>query len=168
MRSTAFPFERSIPVSKDIIWNPNTVMRPQLFDWDCAAAGLAWVLRATGLDPYATEQEATELIGMPQNINPVVGLVDGSGKALQAVLLDYGQSSKQAWLGFDEVYDLVQHTTGQMSGAAWYHWVALRGTSGSDLWIANSAPGYKGVWDILSRADFARLGGFSVVWLTTD
>jgi len=28
-----------------------------------------------------------------------------------------------------------------------------------------SAPGYKGVYDTLSRDDFLRLGGFSVVWL---
>jgi hypothetical protein len=37
---------------------------------------------------------------------------------------------------------------------------------GSNLWIANSAPGYKGIYDVLSRYDFDRLGGFSVVWLT--
>ena len=52
-----------------------------------------------------------------------------------------------------------------MSGQAWYHWVALRGVRGNQIWIANSAPGYKGVWDTLSREDFVRLGAFSVVWL---
>jgi hypothetical protein len=31
--------------------------------------------------------------------------------------------------------------------------------------VANSAQGYKGIYDILSRSDFERLGGFSVVWL---
>jgi hypothetical protein len=54
-----------------------------------------------------------------------------------------------------------------MSRANWY-WVAIRGVQGSNIWIANSAPGYKGVWDTLSREDFNRLGGFSVIWLVED
>jgi hypothetical protein len=91
--------------------------------------------------------------------------MDAGGSALRDVYSRYGQGTAQAWLDFETVYNLALGTTGQMSGAAWYHWVALRGVSGSDLWIANSAPGYKGVNSILSRADFERLGGFSVVWL---
>ena len=104
-------------------------------------------------------------IGYTNNINPTYGLMDGSGSQLRRVLSDYGQSSKQGWLDFDSVYAIAELTTGLMSGAAWYHWVALRGIQGSNIWIANSAPGYKGIWDVLSRSDFGRLGGFSVVWL---
>jgi hypothetical protein len=104
-------------------------------------------------------------IGYPDNINPTYGLMDASGAALQAVLESYGQESSQSWLDFDTVYDLAQSTSGMLSGASWYHWVALRGVQGSNLWIANSAPGYKGVYDVLSPYDFERLGGFSVVWL---
>ncbi len=104
-------------------------------------------------------------IGYPDNINPAYGLMDASGAALRKVLQSYGVPTEQAWLDFDTVYQLAQETTGMMSGAAWYHWVALRGISGPDLYISNSAPGYKGVSDILTRDDFARLGGFSVVWL---
>lgn len=104
-------------------------------------------------------------IGYPDNINPAYGLMDASGSALRAVLENYGIPTSQAWLDFDTVYALAQETTGMMSGGAWYHWVSLRGVSGDALWISNSAPGYKGVWDILTRADFERLGPFSVVLL---
>jgi len=104
-------------------------------------------------------------IGYPDNINSRYGLMNSSGEALMEVLADYGQESEQAWLDFDTVHQLAQRTTVLMSGASWYHWVALRGVSGDDLWIANSAPGYMGVWDILTRADFASLGAFSLVWL---
>ena len=139
-------------------------MAPQYYDWTCSCCSLDWVLEATwcrGSDRYRTTME----IGYTENINGQYGLMDGSGAQLQRVLGDYGLGSEQGWLGFDAVYDLATRTTGMMSGQSWYHWVALRGTSGSNLWIANSAPGYKGVWDILSREDFNRLGGFSVVWL---
>jgi len=140
-------------------------MPPQEANWTCSACSLAWVLRATGLDPDMDEWQAVTAIGYPQNINSQYGLMDASGPALRAVYDEYGQATDQAWLDFDTVYGLAQATTAQMSGAAWYHWVALRGVSGQDLWIANSAPGYKGVSDILTRADFNRLGGFSVVYL---
>lgn len=141
-------------------------MMPQQLDWSCSACSLDWVLRATALNPESTRPTTIAAIGYPDNINPQYGLMDSSGKELRRVLLDdYEQSTEQAWLDFDTVYELAQHTTGMLSGAAWYHWTAIRGTNGGALWIANSAPGYRGVFDILTREDFERLGGFSVVWL---
>jgi len=116
-------------------------------------------------DIYAGREDTIYAIGYPQNINPQYGLMDGSGAQLQRVLGEYGMDSEHGWLDYDTVYALAQDTTGMMSGGAWYHWVALRGVQGQNLWIANSAPGYKGVWDVLSRSDFNRLGPFSVVYL---
>jgi hypothetical protein len=141
-------------------------MEPQHLDWTCAACSLHWLLHASGIDPLATREGVIQSIGHPDNINAQVGLVDGSGKELRRVLLDeYGVQTGQSWLDFDTVYQLAQHTTGMMSGARWYHWCAIRGVQGSSIFIANSAPGYRGVFDILTREDFERLGGFSVVWL---
>lgn len=141
-------------------------MPPQEASWTCAACAQAWVLRATGVDPAANEWSQVEQIGYPDNINGTYGLMDGSGSQLCRVYQDnYGVPTGQGWLSFDEVYQLCLKTTGQMSGGAYYHWVALRGVQGPHLWIANSAPGYKGVWDILTRDDWNRLGPWSVVWL---
>src|SRR5262245_58317688 len=147
-------------------------MVPQLYSWTCSACSLEWVLRSTGLNPgtgdiYADRERTVYEIGYPDQINASVGLTnkDGPGVALMNVLASYGQPSDQAWLGYDQVYELAQQTTGLMSGAAWFHWVGLRGVQGSNLWIANSAPNYMGVVDILSREDFNRMGAFSVVWL---
>jgi len=116
-------------------------------------------------DIYGSRETTVYEIGYPNNINPQVGLTNANGSALQAVLEAYGRESSQSWLDFDTAYEIAQGTTGMLSGAAWYHWVGLRGIQGSNLWVANSAPGYKGVYDTLSRDDFNRLGGFSVVWL---
>lgn len=140
-------------------------MAPQAYNWNCAACALDWTLRATALDVYSTPEQATAAIGHPENINARVGLVDGSGAELRRVLDGYGQPTGQAWLDFDSVYQLAQHTTGMLAGAAWYHWVAIRGIDGNSIWIANSAPGYRGVTDWLDREAFARLGGFNCVWL---
>ena len=142
-------------------------MDPQLTDWSCSACALDWVMRSTGVVPEYTRPRAVAEIGYPEQINPWVGLtnIDGPGQALIDVLESYEQRAEQAWLTFDDVYLLAQETTGMMSGSAWFHWVAVRGVQGNNLWIANSAPGYMGVWDVLSRYDFERLGPFSVVSL---
>lgn len=146
-------------------------MPGQLYDWTCSACSLEWLKRATGLvvtdDIYGSRETTVYEIGYPNNINPQVGLMDASGWALREVLKDvYGQDSEQGWLDFDTTYELAQGGPGMMSGAAYYHWVGIRGIQGSNLWVSNSAQGYKGVYDVISRADFDRLGGFSVVWLT--
>ena len=141
-------------------------MQPQVYGWTCSACSLDWVLRATGLDPYSNREDVVYDIGYTENINPQYGLMDHTGSELRRVLADYGQESEHGYLDFDTVWERVATTTGMMSGAAWYHWVALRGQAGPNaIAVANSAPGYKGIYDTLSRADFARLGGFSVVLL---
>jgi hypothetical protein len=160
----------SSPDKGDLYWDAGEIMVPQVYSWTCSACSLDWVLKATDLDNgsgdvYFDRVKVTEKIGYPDHINPAYGLMDGSGAQLRRVLEEYGQGTGQAWLGFDAVYDLAQTTTGMMSGGNWYHWVGIRGVSGPNLLVANSAPGYKGIWDVLSRSDFNRLGGFSVVWL---
>lgn len=143
-------------------------MPPQSVDWTCSACSLAWVLRATAVDTSANEWDTVNAIGTPQNINATYGLMDGSGTQLMRVLAENGLYSEQGWLTYDQLYSIAGSYTGLMSGGAWYHWVALRGRDHSDvgdIWIANSAPGYMGVWDTLTRDSFQRLGPFSVVWV---
>jgi hypothetical protein len=147
-------------------------MPAQEANWSCSACSLAWVLRSTGLEPGANEQDCIAALGYCPTcaagcgISSSLGLCDASGPELRRIYAEHGQDTAQAWLDFDTVYELAQHTTGQMSGAVWNHWVALRGVQGATIWVANSAQGYKGIWNNVSREDFARLGGFSVVWLT--
>jgi hypothetical protein len=148
-------------------YDPTTYMPPQAASWTCSACSLAWLLRALQLDPNCDEWCGVTLIGTPENINPTYGLMDGSGAQLRRVLGAYSQPSSQAWLSFDQAYATYSTTPGCMSGGAWYHWTGVRGVDGAgNLWIANSAPGYMGVWDTLSRSDFGRLGPFSCVWTT--
>ena len=147
-------------------------MPGQYYDWTCSACATEFVERAVqcgrGSEVYGNRELVTYAIGYPSNINPQYGLMDGSGAQLQRVLKEQtGFDSAQGYLSFDEVYELgAAGTPALMSGAAYYHWVAVRGVQGETLWIANSAPGYKSVWDNLSRDDWNRLGGWSVVYLT--
>jgi hypothetical protein len=159
------PVERAWRPPPIPTWDADLPMLPQVYGWTCSACALDWVLRAAAIDPKSNREKCVRMIGYQENINETYGLMNANGQALRDVYTSYGQKTSQAWLDFDAVYELAQRTTGQMSGARWYHWCALRGVRGDAIWIANSAPGYMGVYDLLSRADFDRLGGFSVVWL---
>ena len=147
-------------------FDPETNMPRQSTSWTCSACSLSWVLRALRAVPDCDESRAVQLIGQPGNINATYGLMDGTGAQLRRVLADHGVQSSQGWLSFDQAFSIYSTTPGCMSGGAWYHWVAVCGVSGSDLRIANSAPGYKGVYSTLTREQFNALGPFSCVWIT--
>lgn len=145
-------------------------MPGQLYDFSCSCCATEWVERAVGAgrsdDIYANREAVAYHIGYPQNINPTYGLMDGTGAQLQRVLAEHaGLQTEHGYLSFDEAYETYSHTLGLISGADWYHWVGVRGVQGSNLWIANSAPNYMGVGDVLSRYDYERLGGFSCLWV---
>lgn len=145
-------------------------MPGQVYSWTCSACATEWLERAAYMsrsdDVFSNREQVVYDIGYTGNINPTYGLMDGSGSELQRVLMDStGLRTEQAWLSFDDAYARYAASPGLMSGAAYYHWVGVRGVQGSNLWIANSAPGYKGIWDVLSRADYERLGGFSCIWV---
>ena len=147
-------------------YNPNEPQHNQAAGWTCAACSLAWLERSTQVNILADEWSATAEIGYPHNINSTYGLMDGSGSQLQRVLREYGLDSRHGWLDFDTAYEIYRQVPGALSGQAWYHWVSVRGvTRDGLLWIANSAPGYRSVWDTLDRQQWASLGAMSCLWL---
>lgn len=148
-------------------------MPGQVYDWTCSACATEFVERGCGAprsgDIYANREAVVYAIGYPEHVNATYGLMDGSGRQLQRVLRDHaGLETRQAWLSFDEAHEIYSQTFGLMAGQAWVHWVGVRGVQGSNLYIANSAPNYRGIWDVLSREDYQRLGPFSCVWVTGD
>ena len=150
-------------------WNPHEPQIGQLSDWSCSACSTEYVERAAGAsrgsDVYANREAVVNAIGYSGNINEVYGLMDGSGAQLQRVLREHaGIETHQGWLDFDTAYAIFSQTFGLGSGGAYYHWIACRGVQGSDLWIANSAIGYRGVYETLSRQQFNELGPWSMLW----
>lgn len=105
-------------------------------------------------------------IGIPEHVNAMYGLMDSSGVELQRVLREHaGLETHHGWLDFDTAYDIYSQTFGLVSGAAWFHWVGIRAAANNRIYVANSACGYMGVWSELTRDDWARLGGFSCLWV---
>jgi hypothetical protein len=79
------------------------------------------------------------------------------------VFANYGLNSQQAWVSFDQAYAIAESKTGAINPQGMYHYMAIRGVSGDKISVANSARGYKGVYDTLTREQFNNLGPVQVI-----
>jgi hypothetical protein len=137
---------------------------PQSGAWQCSAASMAWLLDALGKP--TSQDDVVNTLG-PDRIDPSVGLHDGSGAGLVAVLsAAYGVSAINGPVSFDDALGLAAAGPCLLGGGAWNHWTGVRGTDGQTLDLANPSPGYRGVGSSLSRAQFDALGPFYAVWPT--
>lgn len=131
--------------------------------WTCSAETMAWISRSLGVEMTATR--AVELLG--DAINPDDGLRLGSGVELAATLRGLGYTVTQIQTAsFDDVVGLSYHGPvgiGLHKGEG--HWVGVRGYDPEHdlLEIANSAPGFLGVYSVLTRAGFDEIGYISAV-----
>jgi len=108
----------------------------------------------------------------PDGISSALGLHHGDHSLLRERVFNadrFGQrlAAESVWIeSFDHLANLAaQHAPLQLSGAAYYHHVAVRGVSDGAIWIANSAPGYRNVWDTLNRSQFSALGSWRATWV---
>jgi hypothetical protein len=153
-------------------WNWRYPVELQDVPWDCSAASLSWCLRAFG----RSETEADVVAGLgPARISPALGLLDASGAGLVSYLGELGISAaNNPDASFEEVTAAAGFQPMLIGGRVWGHWVGVRISDNpwaTDLALflalANPAPGYMGVAQVLSMADFDRLGAFSAVWFPT-
>ena len=140
-------------------------MAPQVYSWTCSICAATWVLQATGLDPNASREAVGAHIGYPNCVNEAYGLM--SSDCLVALFADYGIQAHTEWVDWNRALQLCRETTGCLNSTRWYHFVGVRGLYGSNtLWVANSAPGYQGIWDQISYGQFqAWAGSWKFIWL---
>jgi hypothetical protein len=138
-------------------------MPPQAFSWTCSICASTWVLAATGVSDQAREQTAGE-IGYPSCVNSSVGLADT--RCLLDMFAQHGLVAHQEWVDWARAWQICSDTTGVLNSTSWYHFVAIRGTRNGALWVANSAPGYRNIWDEITPGQFqAWAGSWQAVWL---
>jgi hypothetical protein len=143
-------------------------MPAQAYNWTCSVCSATWVLQATGTayqesDIYDARYAVGERMGYPSCVNPTYGCM--SDQCVIDTLASYGLVVRQAYVTFDEAFAIARVYTGTINPQGMYHFMALRGTSGSDLAVANSAEGYMGVYSTLSRSQFNALGPVSVIYV---
>lgn len=150
-------------------WNWRLPVELQDVPWDCAAASLTWALNAYG--HAITEQDVVRGLG-PARISPALGLLDASGAGLVSYLAELGiPAMNDAQASWEDIQGGAGHQPMVMGGREWCHWTGVRmGTLTITGWnmdavaLANPAPGWRDVDQVLVRADFDFLGPFSAVW----
>jgi hypothetical protein len=144
-------------------YNPEEPMPPQQLSWSCSACSLAWLNRALHIDYATDERSAIEYIGYPHQINPIYGLMDGSGGRLAECLREQGAPAATSWPTWLQTYQLAQVMPLLIGGVNWNHWVGVRGSGQGLLSLANSAPGWGGIYDEMWEQQWNDQGPFAVV-----
>jgi hypothetical protein len=136
----------------------------QTGNWQCSAASAAWVLQSVGI---AWGQD--DVVGwLGGQISPALGLHEGSGRMLAELFEAQGLSASYGRLSWERALALAGRQPYCMSGGAWYHWSAVRGTDGRGLHLANPAPGWRGIGQYLDSDEWERLGPWNAAWVTVE
>jgi len=143
------------------------IIRGQTWDWDCSAAATAWMGRSLGWG-WVESDVAFEFV-RAGIATPQLGLLDGTGAGIVRWL---ALQPFEAWtqrLAYSDVLEITQNRPLIMGSTRWYHWCGVRSV-GSDgtIQLANSAPGWAGIFGTMSEAQFAAFGDFYAVIPTCD
>jgi hypothetical protein len=139
-------------------------MAPQENSWICSVCTYTWCIQATGTNPTLSRESAMAIIGYPNCVNEMYGLM--SSQCMINAFLEMNIVAREAWVTFDQAYAIAREYTGGISPSGMYHWMAIRGvTNDGQLWVANSARGYDGVYDTISRSQFNAYGPVKVIYL---
>lgn len=164
------PFEDELsPDAPEAWWdtyqeNRDLYMPPQVASWTCSICATDWLLRATGLDPWSTREKVAYELGYPSCVDEWSGLKDT--QCIVRVLESFGVDAVQEWVSWSRALDIAGSTAFILNSTSWYHFVGGRGlTEWGGLWIANSAQGYRGIWETIDAAQWNSLPGWQMVYL---
>jgi len=138
-------------------------MERQTYGWTCSACATDWLLRATGLDPYSSREKVVGELGYPDCIDQYSGLKNT--QCIVRVLESFGVEARQEWVSWDRALQLAVSTAYVLNSTTYYHFVGGRGVSGEQLWVANSAESYRGIYSTINRAQFDSMPPWQMVWL---
>jgi lysozyme len=145
----------------------------QNHDWDCSEESIRWCLTAYGRTPDDSWMESSMIAAGV--VDPAVGCTDASGAGLAAWVNDeYGEYGYRATNQVGVSFDALAAEAGRhvhplaIGGGNWYHWSGLRSYDEimDRLVLANPAPGWHGVYQTMTREQFAAQGPFNVVRVT--
>ena len=138
-------------------------MEEQVYNWTCSVCSFTWVINSTGIDPNLTREKAGQIIGYPNCVNETYGLM--SAQCLIDAFAYYGLHAKQGYYSFGEAHSICTAHTGVINPIGMYHFMAVRGITDGDIWVANSAPGYRGIVENLDQFDYNELGPTQLIWI---
>lgn len=153
----------------DSRFDPSYPAAAQAESWSCAVYTTAWMLRATGHDVSVSEVKSRML--NTGRVTSTYGLSDANGPGVAQTLRDFADGApgieNRGIVSFNDVAARAGQMAVGIGGRNWNHWSAVRGyDAGRDvLLLANSANGWQGVYQEMTRGQFANLGAMAMVWM---
>jgi hypothetical protein len=160
-------YEAGVTPMPKLTYNPDAPVDIQDNDWSCSEQSAQWLLRSIGRTPgdaWIRGELLTNGIVTQQ-----YGLMDASGNALAAWLQrEYGDEmgltvTSKGNASWDDIAALAGTQPVMIGGRAWNHWVGVRRVRDGGLELANPAPNWQSVGNLLDRAEFDRWGSWSYV-----
>lgn len=130
-------------------------------DWDCSAAATAWMGRSLGWGWQ--ELDVAFEFARAGLATPAVGLLDGTGAGIVRWLEQQPFPARNQRASWDIVNSFLGECPLIMGSSRYYHWIGVRSSDGYTLQLANSAPGWAGVWQTMDQATFDKFGDFWLV-----
>jgi hypothetical protein len=156
-----------------VTFNPQEPPHIQEHDYDCSQDSAEWALWSVGRKPTDGWMERTMI--EDGILSKQQGLLDASGAGLAAWLTEqYKEFGYYANNTNPITWDMLVPEIAPRSpypimlgGRAWNHWSGLYGydAGAGTLLLANPAPGWHGVYQTMSRAQWNAQGPFSIVRL---
>jgi len=150
-----------------LTYDPTVPAERQLQSWTCSVRTATFMLKSLGIDIDAARMQD---VLVPDYVTPELGLLAGDGSGLAAVLADQSGCptghTQASWAWLQENAGNVP--IGMGSGTL-YHWLAVRDLNpDGSLALANPAPGYRGVYDVMTEAQFRQWAPWSAVWIEVE
>lgn len=143
-------------------YNSGAVIRGQSWDWDCSAAATAWMGRSIGWN-WIESDVAYEFV-RAGIATPQLGLLDGTGVGIVRWLSLQPFEATNQRVHYEDLPGLTAGCPLIMGSTRWYHWVGVRSVDQNGvIQLANSAPGWAGIWTSLTMDQFNTFGDFWAV-----
>ena len=136
-------------------------MDRQYYSWTCSVCSVTWTLNAMGM--MEAREDVGLIMGYPDCVNETYGSM--SAQCIIDTYKAYGFLAKQAWVTYEQAYSIVGKYTGCINPIGMQHYMAIRGQNNPNIWVANSAPGYRGIYNDLDRDSFNALGPVQVIYI---
>jgi hypothetical protein len=166
------PAEPEPPPEDLSFWDP---LEPTVFQsasWSCSCASSAWVFNACDIPaPSGGKWDEWSVISALRDVggwgavSPDYGLAYASMVQLEELWRALGlQTVRRLDISWELALDLAGEYPTQINGGRFYHHVGVRGYAADALLLANPAPTWRGVGQIMDSTEWAVWGLWNALY----
>lgn len=145
-------------------YNPDQPPERQVQPWSCSIRTATWMLRSLGIDTDAARMQD---LMVPDYVTPELGLLQGDGTGMAQLFREhFGLIAEAGWTNWADLCERAGTEPIGLGSGSLYHWVAVRRLNADGtLALSNPAPGYQGLYDTMTEAQFNQWAPWARVYI---